>query len=187
MNSSDRKYISDDDSTFLRLCRLGQDLYVGKLIHENLTTDRVEDIRRNIVSIVHRIGTELRVPVHLKILACNAAELRSLAWSPTGTMLAVGTRYGTIQVWDVARRVKLHTVTELRGDVCWKMLSGIVDEISHDYLHQMGVTTCALPLASSRVTPPVPLVPGTLPRPPRLKPVLARISPTLVTMSSRST
>jgi hypothetical protein len=47
---------------------------VGKLIHESLTTDRVEDIRRNIVSIVHRIGTELRVPVHLKILACNAAD-----------------------------------------------------------------------------------------------------------------
>jgi hypothetical protein len=52
LNSADRKYISDDDSTFLRLCRLGEDLYVGKLIHESLTTDRVEDIRRNIVSIV---------------------------------------------------------------------------------------------------------------------------------------
>jgi hypothetical protein len=74
LNSADRKYVSDDDSTFLRLCRLGEDLYVGKLIHESLTTDRVEDIRRNIVSIVHRIGTELRVPVHLKILACNAAD-----------------------------------------------------------------------------------------------------------------
>ena len=74
LNSSDRKYISDDDSTFLRLCRLGEDLYVGKLIHEGLTTDRVEDIRRNIVSTVHRIGTEVRVPVHLKILACNAAD-----------------------------------------------------------------------------------------------------------------
>ena len=74
LNSADRKYVSDDDSTFLRLCRLGEDLYVGKLIHESLTTDRVEDIRRNIVSIVHRIGTELRVPVHLKILACSAAD-----------------------------------------------------------------------------------------------------------------
>jgi hypothetical protein len=66
-----RQYVSHDDSTFLRLCRVGDDLYVGKLVHESLTTDRVEDIRRNVLSLVRKLGHELRLPTHLRILACS--------------------------------------------------------------------------------------------------------------------
>ena len=73
LNDIDKKYLSHDDSTFLRFCRLGEDIYVGKLVHESLTTDRVEDIRRNILSIMHKIASEVRLPTNLKILACSAA------------------------------------------------------------------------------------------------------------------
>ena len=69
LNEVDKKYCSGEDSTFLRVCRLGEDIYVGKLIHESLTTDRVEDIRRNVLSILHKIASEVPLPTHLKILA----------------------------------------------------------------------------------------------------------------------
>ena len=35
--------------------------------------DRVDDIRRNVLSILRRIGTEVRLPIELKIFACSAA------------------------------------------------------------------------------------------------------------------
>lgn len=71
---ADKKYVSSEDSTFLRTCRIGEDLYIGKLIHDPLTTDRVEDIRRNILSILQKIGPSIRLPTSLRILACRADD-----------------------------------------------------------------------------------------------------------------
>ncbi len=73
LSDADKHYVSRVDSTFLRICRVGDDIYVGKLIQESLTTDRVDDIRRNVLSILRRIGREVRLPVNLKILACSTA------------------------------------------------------------------------------------------------------------------
>jgi hypothetical protein len=73
LNEFEKKYFSNDDSTFLRLCRVGDDLYVGKLVHETLTTDRVEDIRLNVLSILRRVGSNARAPSAMKIFACSAA------------------------------------------------------------------------------------------------------------------
>ncbi len=81
LSASDKQYISAENSTFLRICRVGEDIYVGKLIHESLTTDRVEDIRRNVLSIMRRLGREVRLPNNLVILACSAMEADYL---PTG-------------------------------------------------------------------------------------------------------
>ncbi len=74
LTGPDRKYVSTDDSTFLRICQVGDKRYVGKLIHERLTTDRVDDIRRNIFSILNRICPETRLPQQLEILACSREE-----------------------------------------------------------------------------------------------------------------
>ena len=78
LNDSDKNYISGEDSTFLRFCRVGEDIYVGKLIHESLTTDRVDDIRRNVLSILRKLGHAVRLPSNLRILACSAVEADSL-------------------------------------------------------------------------------------------------------------
>jgi len=72
LSETNRPYFSREDSSFLRLCRVGDDVYVGKLIHETLTTDRVDDIRLNVLSILRRIGTEVRLPINLSIFACSA-------------------------------------------------------------------------------------------------------------------
>ena len=82
LSDSDKKYISDKDATFLRICRVGEDIYVGKLIHESLTTDQVDDIRRNVLSIAQKLGREVRLPSNLKILICGAVEAEYL---PTGS------------------------------------------------------------------------------------------------------
>jgi hypothetical protein len=84
LSDSDKKYISAVDSTFLRICRVGEDIYVGKLIHESLKTDRVDDIRRNVLSIMRRLGREVRLPSNLEILACSAMEADHLS---TGSRL----------------------------------------------------------------------------------------------------
>ena len=73
LSDSEKNYISAEDSAFLRICRVGEDIYVGKIIHESLTTDRVDDIRRNVLSIVRRLGPEVRLPSNLEILACSLA------------------------------------------------------------------------------------------------------------------
>ena len=78
LSDFDKQYFSREDSTFLRICQLGEDIYVGKLVHESLTTDRVEDIRRNVLSIVRKVGTDVRLPSNLKIVACSADKPESV-------------------------------------------------------------------------------------------------------------
>ena len=65
---ADRRYVSPDDPTFLLLCRLGEDEYVGKLIPERMTTDRVDDVRRNVLSILQRLFPDTRLPAQLEII-----------------------------------------------------------------------------------------------------------------------
>ena len=74
LGNTDKKYVSSDDSAFLRLCSVGEDLYVGKLVHEALATDRVDDIRRNILSILRKIGPAVPLPTTLRIFACRAVK-----------------------------------------------------------------------------------------------------------------
>lgn len=71
LEGPDKRYVSQEDSTFLRLCKLGDDLYVGKVIEERLTTDRVDDVKRNVFSILNRLFPETRLPADLAILGCR--------------------------------------------------------------------------------------------------------------------
>jgi len=74
LDEPNRKYVSAENSTPLRICGVGDDLYVGKLVDDRLTTDRVEDIRRSVLSIIRKIGHEVRLPSNLQILACSAKD-----------------------------------------------------------------------------------------------------------------
>ena len=68
LEGSERRYVSDDDPAFLMICRLGPDEYVGKRVDDRLTTDRIDDVRRNVVSILQRLCPEVRLPQHFEIL-----------------------------------------------------------------------------------------------------------------------
>lgn len=86
LNDSDRKYVSSDDSGFLRSCRVGEDTYVGKIVRDGLTTSQVEDIRRNVLSIIRKLGPLVRLPNDLKIFACT--ELKAEAPLTAGQPLS---------------------------------------------------------------------------------------------------
>ena len=73
LSGPDRRYVSLDDATFLMICRLGEDHYVGKLIEDRLTTDRVEDVRRNVLSIMRRLCPDVRLPSVLEIWPAGSA------------------------------------------------------------------------------------------------------------------
>ena len=70
LEGPDQRYVSRDNSTFLRLCTLGKDVFVGKVIEDTLSTDRVDDVRRNVLSILQRICPETRLPQKLDLLVC---------------------------------------------------------------------------------------------------------------------
>jgi hypothetical protein len=74
LTGPDRQYVSTESSDYLRICVLGKDRYVGKLIHERLTTERVDDIKRNVLSILTRLCPETRFPQKLEILACGMED-----------------------------------------------------------------------------------------------------------------
>jgi hypothetical protein len=74
LTGPDQQYVSTENSDFLRVCMLGDDRYVGKLIHERMTTERVDDIKRNVLSILARLCPETRFPQKLVILACGMED-----------------------------------------------------------------------------------------------------------------
>lgn len=75
LSGPDKKYISSENSTFLRLCSRGDDLYVGKVIEKDFRTDRVDDVRRNILSIMQRLCPDVRLPEQMDIWACHPPAL----------------------------------------------------------------------------------------------------------------
>ena len=73
LTGPERKYI-DGDGMFLTILRLGDDGYVGKVVTDRITTDSIDDIRRNVLSILQRLNPEARFPKHLDILVCTEED-----------------------------------------------------------------------------------------------------------------
>ncbi|MGH9870006.1 MAG: hypothetical protein ACREAA_17810 [Candidatus Polarisedimenticolia bacterium] len=84
LDDSDKKYVSSDSSMFLRICGVGEDLYIGKLVDDRLTTDRVEDIRRNVLSLIRKVGHDAHLPTSLQILVCSPNNDRLPALGTNG-------------------------------------------------------------------------------------------------------
>jgi hypothetical protein len=74
LEGPDQQYVSRENSTFLRICTKGDDLFVGKVVEDGLTTDRVDDVRRNVLSILQRLCPEVRLPQQLDIWVCLPAD-----------------------------------------------------------------------------------------------------------------
>lgn len=73
LTGPDRKYFAEGEP-YLRILRLGEDDYVGKVLSERITTERIDDIRRNVLSILQRLSPDTRFPPHLDILVCDLDE-----------------------------------------------------------------------------------------------------------------
>jgi len=75
LRGPEARYVSEDDPSFLMFYRLGEDEYVGKRIDDGLTTARVDDVRRNVLSILQRLCPDTRFPQDLEILVCEPSVL----------------------------------------------------------------------------------------------------------------
>lgn len=56
----DRHYFDDANSQFLRVLSMGEDQWIGKLLDGGVVPSEVEDIQRNVVSILNRIAPGAR-------------------------------------------------------------------------------------------------------------------------------
>lgn len=74
LSDSDKVYVSTDGSTSLLICGVGEDLYVGKM-EKKLTTDQIQDIRNNVLSIMRKLGHEVHLPKNLQILGCRGGAI----------------------------------------------------------------------------------------------------------------
>ncbi len=66
----DRHYFEDPDSDFLRICSVDEQRWIGKVIKCGLTTADVEDVQRNVISILRRVAPSMRHnPNNVKIFS----------------------------------------------------------------------------------------------------------------------
>jgi hypothetical protein len=56
----DRRYFEDPDAGFLRICEVGEEKWIGKVVTGGINVTEVEDIQRNVLSILRRIAPEVR-------------------------------------------------------------------------------------------------------------------------------
>lgn len=74
----DRRYF-EEGSEFLCICSVGEDeRWIGKVIDGGLNVTEVEDIQRNIVSILRRIASDVRIsPSAVKIFVVEREQTES--------------------------------------------------------------------------------------------------------------
>lgn len=58
----DRKYFEDGNDEFLRVLEVEEEKWIGKVVKGGSPVTEVDDIQRNIVSIIRRIAPNARVP-----------------------------------------------------------------------------------------------------------------------------
>ena len=78
--SSDKKYFDGSSEEFLRIIDTGEEKWIGKVVKAGPVVTEVEDIQRNIVSIMRRVAPGARVaPSGIRIFVLQGAALGSSA------------------------------------------------------------------------------------------------------------
>jgi hypothetical protein len=72
----DRRYFEDPASEFLRVCQVADERWIGKVVGGGVAVNDVDDIQRNVISILRRIAPNVRTSASsIRIFACEAADL----------------------------------------------------------------------------------------------------------------
>ena len=68
----ERRYFEDPNSEFLRVMTIGEERWIGKVVGGGIGVNDVDDIQRNVISILRRIAPAIRTsPASIKIFACD--------------------------------------------------------------------------------------------------------------------
>ena len=66
----DRRYFEDPESEFLRIVTVEEEKWIGKVVKGGLPSNGVEDVQRNVSSILRRIAPNVRISAgSIKIFA----------------------------------------------------------------------------------------------------------------------
>jgi hypothetical protein len=82
----DRHYFEDPESEFLRICEVDEQKWIGKIIKGGAGVNDVEDIQRNVISILRRIAPDIRLTsASVKIFATREGDVVKLESTPLAT------------------------------------------------------------------------------------------------------
>lgn len=71
----DRRYFEDPTSEFLQICEVGEEKWIGKVAKGGSGVNDVEDIQRNVISILRRIAPNIRLTsASVKIFCATEGE-----------------------------------------------------------------------------------------------------------------
>lgn len=66
----ERKYFEDSDSEFLRIVQHEEERWIGKIFRGGIGVAEIEDIQRNVTSIMRRIAPNVRIsPSSMKVFS----------------------------------------------------------------------------------------------------------------------
>ena len=78
-NPCDKFYFQDNNPEFLQIVSVDSDKYIGKFIEQGSEYKHVEDICRNITSIIHKLCPDTTVSINsIRVLAAETTSLTTL-------------------------------------------------------------------------------------------------------------
>lgn len=73
-NPLNRFYFQDNNPEFLQIVNLDSDKYIGKFVEQGIGYRAMEDICRNIISIMHKLCPDLPISIDgIRVLAVETA------------------------------------------------------------------------------------------------------------------
>jgi hypothetical protein len=72
--SRDRVFFDGSDARYLQVLRATTDSYVGKVIDPGVTANSMDDLKRNILSILNRISSGRRSEDDVKVFALDPGD-----------------------------------------------------------------------------------------------------------------
>jgi hypothetical protein len=70
----DRVFFDGSDPRYLKVVRAVEDSYVGKVVEGGVTANSMEDLKRNVLSILNRISSGRRSEDDVKVFALDPGE-----------------------------------------------------------------------------------------------------------------
>lgn len=66
-------YFKDNNPELLQIVAIGEDKYIGKVVEQGIDYEKIEDICRNIISIIHKLCPDIPISINaIKLLAFEA-------------------------------------------------------------------------------------------------------------------
>lgn len=65
-------YFKDNNPELLQIVGIGADKYIGKVVEQGIEYEKIEDICRNIISIIHKLCPDIPISMNsIRLLACE--------------------------------------------------------------------------------------------------------------------